>query len=115
MKDRFAGTAGRANLLDALAQQRSAQHGTTVPPRPPSLVPIIIIGSSVGGLPVVAEIESAFRLDRSLALHPWTKDVFGPSGLPVDELLAEVEKADFALFVFGPDDRIASRGKTHHA
>lgn len=82
--------------------------------RPANDVPIMFVGSSTEGLAVVGELEQAFKHDK-LVLHPWTKGVFGPSRIPLEDLLAEVEKADFALFVFGPDEKIASRGKDFDA
>ncbi len=83
--------------------------------RPANIVPIMFVGSSAEGLAVVGEIDQALKHDKELVLHPWTRGVFGPSRVPVDDLLAEASKADFALFVFGPDDKVASRGSVDDA
>ncbi|GAO05296.1 TIR domain-containing protein [Anaeromyxobacter sp. PSR-1] len=95
-----------ADMTGNRLRQRERFH------RPANDVPVMFVGSSSEGLPVVGELEEAFKHDHALALHPWTKDVFGPSGVLIDDLLVEVENSDFALFVFGPDDKIASRGDT---
>lgn len=83
--------------------------------RPANEVPIMFMGSSTEGLPVVAEIECALKHEKGLVLHPWSRDVFGPSRSALDDLLAEARIADFALFVFGPDDKVASRGTVEDA
>lgn len=82
--------------------------------RPANETPIMFVGSSTEGLAVVDELVRAFKYDH-LDLRPWTSGVFGPSGIPIDDLLAAITSADFALFVFGPDDKIASRGKEFDA
>jgi CRP/FNR family transcriptional regulator, cyclic AMP receptor protein len=45
----------------------------------------------------------------------WTDGVFGPSGVTADKLLEQVAESDFAAFVFGPDDRVASRTDSYDA
>lgn len=41
--------------------------------------------------------------------------MFGPSRIPLEDLIRQTREADFALFVFGPDDKIASRYQEHAA
>jgi predicted nucleotide-binding protein len=82
---------------------------------PANPTPIMFVGSSVEGLPVAQELPACMQHDRVI-VRPWTtKGVFGPSGIPIDDLITHVEEADFALFVFGPDDKIQSRDKRHAA
>lgn len=82
---------------------------------PANPTPIMFVGSSVEGLPVAQELPTCLQHDKVI-VRPWTtKGVFGPSGIPIDDLIKLVEEADFAVFVFGPDDKIQSRGKRHAA
>jgi CRP/FNR family transcriptional regulator, cyclic AMP receptor protein len=89
------------------------QLARTVTDRPRNLKPVMFIGSSAEGLDVARMVIANLEHDKArLEIVPWFHDVFGPSHNPVDDLLAQVRRADFALFVFGPDDRVASRGTT---
>lgn len=82
---------------------------------PANPTPIMFVGSSVEGLPLAQELPACLQHDKVI-VRPWTtKGVFGPSSIAIDELIKHVEEADFALFVFGPDDKIQSRGKKHAA
>lgn len=95
-----------AQLVGERLQERAKFH---LPANP---APIMFVGSSVEGLSVAQEIEARMKHDKVI-VRLWTNDVFGPSRVPIDDLLAQVEQADFALFVFGPDDQIQSRDDTH--
>lgn len=82
---------------------------------PANPTPIMFVGSSVEGLHVAQELPGCLQYDKVI-VRPWTtKGVFGPSGIPIDDLIRHVEEADFALFVFGPDDKIHSRGEEQAA
>lgn len=82
---------------------------------PANPTPIMFVGSSVEGLPVAQELPTCLQHDK-IIVRPWTtRGVFGPSGIPIDDLIKRVEEADFAVFVFGPDDKIKSRGKRYAA
>jgi predicted nucleotide-binding protein len=82
---------------------------------PANPTPIMFVGSSVEGLPVAQELPGCLQHDKVI-VRPWTtKGVFGPSGIPIDDLIKHVEEADFAVFVFGPDDKIQSRGEDYAA
>lgn len=80
--------------------------------RPPNERPILFIGSSVEGLAVAKEIQLGLK-HSSLVARLWTNSVFGPGGVTIDALLAQVDCSDFALFVFGPDDKITSRDEKY--
>ena len=83
--------------------------------RPANETPIMFLGSSVEGLPLAKEIESAF-MHENVVIRTWyTSGVFGPSHIPIDDLISQVKECDFAAFVFGPDDKIHSRDKNHAA
>lgn len=92
-----------AQVLASRLRERERFH------RPPNPIPILFLGSSVEGLQVANEIVSGLKHDNILP-RPWsTPGLFSPGGVTVDELLKEVDAADFAAFVFGPDDKLASR------
>jgi CRP/FNR family transcriptional regulator, cyclic AMP receptor protein len=75
----------------------------------PNEMPVLFIGSSVEGLPIAHEIVSGLKHDKVIP-RPWsTPGVFSPGGVAVDVLIKEVDSSDFAVFVFGPDDKITSR------
>jgi CRP/FNR family cyclic AMP-dependent transcriptional regulator len=97
-----------ARVVSERLRQRERFH------RPENHPPILFVGSSVEGLAVAREVQAQMKRDH-LAVKLWTGDVFGPSGVPVDDLLKQVAEADFALFVFGPDDKVASRHKDYEA
>jgi len=79
----------------------------------PNRTPILFIGSSRESLEVAEATARAMR-GMSIDVRLWSKGgVFGPSAIPIEALLEQVEIADFALFVFGPDDRIHSREVEH--
>ncbi len=79
---------------------------------PANPTPIMFVGSSVEGLPIAQEIEARLKHEKVI-VRVWTNGVFGPSKIPVEDLITQVDQADFALFVFGPDDKINSRDKEH--
>jgi CRP/FNR family cyclic AMP-dependent transcriptional regulator len=80
--------------------------------RPPNERPIVFIGSSVEGLAIAKEIQLGLK-HSSLVARLWTNGVFGSGGISIDALLAQVDVSDFALFVFGPDDKITSRDEKY--
>jgi CRP/FNR family cyclic AMP-dependent transcriptional regulator len=80
--------------------------------RPANAMPILFVGSSVEGLAVARQIQSALK-HEPMDVRLWTDSVFTASSVTIDALMEQAETADFALFVFGPDDRIASRTKEY--
>lgn len=84
--------------------------------RPRNLKPVMFMGSSAEGISVAKLVMACFEHDKQkLEVVPWFDEVFGPSRYPTDDLLVQVKRADFALFVFGPDDTVSSRGMTTDA
>lgn len=79
---------------------------------PANEIPIVFLGSSVEGLPVARAIEAELKHDPVI-VRLWTRGVFGPSGIAIEELLRQVDQADFGIFAFGPDDKINSRNEEH--
>jgi CRP/FNR family cyclic AMP-dependent transcriptional regulator len=82
--------------------------------RPPNATPVLFVGSSVEGLVVAREVQSQLKHDN-VEVRVWTTGVFGSGGVSIDSLLEQTAMADFAVFVFGPDDRVSSRDAVHSA
>lgn len=92
-----------AVVLGHRLRQRSRFH------RPANAKPELFIGSSVEGLPIAKQIQVGLT-HAKCSVRLWTSGIFGPGGVTVDDLLKAVEESDFAAFIFGPDDKISSRG-----
>jgi predicted nucleotide-binding protein len=84
-------------------RQRAAYHS------PPNPRPVVFIGSSAEGLLVAREIQTGLSHDP-FDVVIWTDGVFGPSRVPIESLMAQVDAADFAVLVLGPDDDVKFRG-----
>lgn len=97
-----------ARLIGARLRERHRFH------RPPNARPVLFVGSSVEGLSIAKHIQLGLK-HEPVEVRIWTDGVFGPSGVTVDRLLEQVAEADFAVFVFGPDDRVASRSESYEA
>lgn len=97
-----------ARIIGERLRQRRRFH------RPPNSKPVLFIGSSVEGLSVAKYIQLGLKHDAA-EVRIWTDGIFGPGGVTVDKLLEQVAQADFAVFVFGPDDMVASRDEKHQA
>lgn len=90
-----------------LLADRLRERGELV--RTPNPQPRLFIGSSVEGLEIARIIQKGLVHDP-MVVTTWTNGVFGPSGVPVNDLLAEATRSDFALFVLRGDDMTQSRG-----
>ncbi len=74
----------------------------------PNAIPVLFLGSSKESLPIVNAIIAG--LDRSRVIPvPWTQDIFWPSDTAVEDLEAQLPHTDFAVLIFGLDDKIISR------
>lgn len=69
----------------------------------------IFIGSSVEGLNVGYAIQSNLTYDSEVTI--WSQGVFEPSKSTLESLIEVVERMDFAIFIFTPDDVIKMRGE----
>jgi hypothetical protein len=69
-------------------------------------LPLVFVGSSSEQLPLVKEILRG--LGQSAVVRPWNTSI-KPGVTTLDGLLANANEADFALFIFGPDDWTESR------
>lgn len=73
--------------------------------------PNIFIGSSVEGLNTAFAIQK--NLDYEANVTVWTQGVFELSQTAIESLITVMDKADYAIFVFTPDDKTFMR-KTEH-
>lgn len=85
---------------------RLRERGDSI--RPPNAKPRVFLGSSAEGLTVANTIQSGLAHDR-MHVNIWTNQTFAPSSYPLDDLLAESTKADFAVFLIVGDDMTTSR------
>lgn len=74
----------------------------------PNSKPVVFIGSSSNMLPIAREIQSGLSYDN-LIVKVWTDGVFQPSGVVLDDLIREVQLADFGILVLGQDDKLISK------
>ncbi len=79
-----------------------------------NLRPVLFIGSSKESLPIARAIRSNFAHD-DFGVNLWTDRVFGPSRFAIAELEKQVQEADFAVLVLGPDDEVISRNEKSDA
>lgn len=99
-------------VVAQVAAERLRQRGSLL--SYPNTRPLLFLSCSVESLKVAQEIQLGLKHeDVEVAL--WTDGVFGPSGLPLDDLLKTVNESDFAVFVFSPDDQVVSRGDDYNA
>lgn len=71
--------------------------------------PSLFIGSSVEGLPVAYAIQENLEFDCEPTV--WPQGVFQPTGAALVDLYARSRQAEFAVFVFTPDDVVQLRGQ----
>lgn len=77
---------------------------------PSSSKPRVFIGSSVEGLKFAENIQ--LGLDFSAEVTVWTQGVFVASRSNLENLIAALKLADFAVLVLTPDDLIERKGST---
>jgi predicted nucleotide-binding protein/Tfp pilus assembly protein PilF len=73
----------------------------------PMAKPKIFIGSSVEGLSIAYSIQQNLTHDAEITV--WSQGVFELSQTSIESLVNVLEKSDFAIFVFSPDDIIKMR------
>ncbi len=79
--------------------------------RGPNTVPRIFIGCSTEALPVARAFLRRLNSAQLIA-DIWNGGIFKPAEHALESLGQELNKADFALTIFSPDDFIESRGQT---
>jgi len=73
------------------------------------LKPTLFIGSSVEGLDLAYAAQT--NLHDSVEVTVWTQGVFTLSKTSLESLLAILDRIDFGMFVFSPDDITTIRGE----
>lgn len=73
--------------------------------------PKIFIGSSVEGLNIAYAIQQNLTHDAEITV--WDQGVFELSQTTIESLVTVLEKSDFAIFVFSPDDITRIRKKKY--
>ncbi len=71
--------------------------------------PSLFVGSSIESLETAYGIQENLEHDAEVTV--WTQGIFDLSKYALDSLVDNLEKADFGVFVFAPDDVIKIRGK----
>lgn len=71
--------------------------------------PRIFIGSSRESIDLVDALHA--QLSYTAEVTPWSAGVFQANRYPMEDLEAQVDTNDFAVFIFSADDVIRSRGK----
>jgi CRP/FNR family cyclic AMP-dependent transcriptional regulator len=80
----------------------------------PNPLPSLFIGCSTESLKIAKAIQQGLKHSGAEVII-WTDHVFGPSGVPVDDLLSRMRESDFAMFVFTPDDKVVSKNEEYNA
>jgi CRP/FNR family cyclic AMP-dependent transcriptional regulator len=70
--------------------------------------PIAFIGSSREALSIADGIQAGLA-GKAILVRVWRQGIFKPSNFPLEDLEQELEQADLAVLVFGPDDKVLSR------
>ncbi|MDR3540478.1 MAG: nucleotide-binding protein [Desulfosporosinus sp.] len=71
----------------------------------------IFIGCSTENLRLAKVIQ--LELDHDAYTHIWTQDIFKLTSTALEDLLVAINKFDFAIFVFNPEDITIIRGEDH--
>jgi predicted nucleotide-binding protein len=72
--------------------------------------PRIFVGSSTERLEIAYAVQE--NLDHDAQVTVWTQGIFKLSTTSLDSLIAALDKFDFAIFIFHPDDSTQMRNRT---
>lgn len=76
-------------------------------------MPRLFIGSSAEYLDLAYAVQEGL-LHTEISVNVWSQDCFRPSDGTLVALEREAQSSDFALFLFGNEDLIMSRGEENH-
>jgi hypothetical protein len=71
--------------------------------------PKVFVGSSTKALPIAGRVQWELKHVAEAVL--WSQEVFRTTNVPIEDLMAAVDRFDFAVFVLDPEDRIEIRGE----
>ena len=74
-------------------------------------LPNAFIASSVEGLATAYAVQT--NLEHDMHGTVWPQGVFGLSESPLDALLEALDRSDFGIFIFSPDDIVKMRDGEH--
>ena len=75
--------------------------------------PALFVGCSVEALAVAYAIQENLEHDAEVTV--WPQGVFGLSKTPMRSLAQVLDRSEFGIFVFAPDDRVQLRKRTFSA
>jgi predicted nucleotide-binding protein len=79
----------------------------------PKVKPRVFVGSSVESLAVAYAIQENLENDAEVTV--WPQGIFELSKTAVESLIRALNRSDFAIFVFAPNDTLKLRQKKHAA
>jgi CRP/FNR family transcriptional regulator, cyclic AMP receptor protein len=97
-------------LLALELGQRLRQRNRFI--RIPNTNPQVFIGSSKESLPILKSLTKELGKSKNIVLLPWIADIFWPSNTAMEDIESQLPNVDFAVLIFGPDDKIISRKTT---
>lgn len=75
----------------------------------PNPQPVLFLGCAAENNAIAEQIQLNLK-HAHIVVKIWTNQVFGPSGVPIDDLISQVNSSDFAAFLVMPNDTVISRG-----
>lgn len=75
--------------------------------------PELFVGSSGEAALLANTVVQLLR--HQFRVTPWTAGVFEPSSHPLADLVRQLEKSAYGVFIFAKDDQVQSRGKKYEA
>ena len=71
----------------------------------------VFIGSSSEHIDYAEAVQIRLSYEKDFAPICWSQGVFKPANYPLEDLLIQLGKMSFGIFVLAPDDFVEQRGK----
>ena len=71
--------------------------------------PSVFVGSSVESINIAYAVQEELTYDADITV--WSQGIFKLSSTTLDDLLENLDKSDFAIFIFSPDDVVKIGGQ----
>src|SRR5215469_3138659 len=75
---------------------------------PNNLFPRVFVGSSSESLPAARGLKA--NLEQAAEVRIWDEGLFAAGNYTLEDLASFTGSFDFAIFIFGADDSVSSRG-----